>query len=261
MKSIHSAMHPETIAVVLIGDELLSGQIQDKNLKYAIQQFAVTGHRLSEARIIGDDQSQIAETVRDMSARHGYVITSGGVGPTHDDCTVCGIADALHETTVRNPVLEASLRAYYGDAITDDALRMADVPESAELLDESGHNWPIVRARNIFILPGVPQIFQQKFDRLIRYLPNATPFFQSALFVNWDEVYFAEQLRVLNAEIEDLMIGSYPIFGHPQYNTQITLKHTNAETLKIAHQRVRVFFEAEQRLIMESEVKPFRSGT
>ncbi len=240
------------IGFLLIGDEILSAQVEDKNLKYALHHFALSGHKISEVRMVSDSQNAISAALTQLASSCQFVITSGGVGPTHDDCTLLAVSAAFNSPLKRNPLLEKSLREFYGSSITDAALTMADIPEAAELKDISGDNWPIIQVRNCFILPGVPQIFKQKFDRLVQYLPAANPYFISSLYLKCDEVFFAEKLTQISHKFPHVEIGSYPIFGNKDYTVQITLKHKEREKLDDLYSELTSYFQQGNWLIKSS---------
>jgi molybdenum cofactor synthesis domain-containing protein len=237
------------IAVLIIGSEIVSGQVEDKNLKYILQNFKLSGHQISEIRIIPDNKDLIIESIRDLSQKYSYLISSGGIGPTHDDLTIPCFAEAFHEKLVENALLKASLKEFYKDKLTDEALRMSYLPETAELLGDFAYNWPLIKHKNCFILPGLPQIFKEKFDKLMRYLPPSKKLYEANIFVLWDESYFAAELESCEKGIEALIIGSYPIFGKKEFNTQITLKHCNLETLNSAFLRLTNYFDSHKVLI------------
>lgn len=246
------------IGILLIGDELLSAQIEDQNLSYALHHFALSGTIVSEVRFVRDEQNAIAEAVAQLSESCETVITSGGVGPTHDDCTLAGVAAAFNTQLERNAMLEKSLRDFYKENITDAALTMADIPKNAELVDKKGDNWPIIRMKNCYILPGVPQIFKQKFDRLVAYLPASSPYFVARIFVKSDEVYFAEKLRQIAAQFPQVEVGSYPIFGNPKYTGQITLKHRDKGNLELVFEALIHFFTQQNSLVEHAAPTPFK---
>ncbi|MCB0278561.1 MAG: competence/damage-inducible protein A [Calditrichaeota bacterium] len=237
------------IAALLIGNELLSGQIEEQNLKYMLKSFAVTGHQLSEVRWVGDELNSISRAFSELSKNHQFVISSGGVGPTHDDVTIEALANAFNEKLVINDFLKDSLKNFYGDKFNQAAIRMAMVPESAELVDKMGSNWPILCVKNCFILPGVPQIFRQKFDRLIKILPETRPYFIGRFHLNADEVFFADELRSIQDQHPDILIGSYPIFGNPDYRTEITIKHNEKERLDSLFLMLEEFFSTRKFLV------------
>ena len=185
--------------------------------------------------VIPDEVAVIAEEVRVFSREFDIVFTSGGVGPTHDDVTIEGVARALDVAVVRHPTLVALLERYYGDAPTEAALRMAEVPEGAELVAES-LRFPTVLARNVYVLPGVPEIFRQKFDAL-RERFRDRPFHLKCVFVRIGEGTLAAHLNDLLVDFPDLMLGSYPEFSNPEYRVKVTLESRDDAYLEGALER------------------------
>src|SRR5215470_622925 len=156
-------MSAPTAAIVVIGDEILSGKFADENAAHLIRELRELGVALRRIEVIPDEIEEIGQTVRAASERYDHVFTSGGVGPTHDDVTIEAIARAFGVGVVRHPILEGMLRAYYGSRLEERNLRMAEVPEGAEMIIADAPSWPVTSFRNIYILPGVPVIFRRKF--------------------------------------------------------------------------------------------------
>ena len=152
-------------ALVVIGNEILSGKIVDTNTPFLIAELRSLGVELAEIAVVPDEVARIAEAVARVASRSEHVFTSGGVGPTHDDVTMEGVAAAFAVPVIRHPRLEALLRGYY-DAqklpLEEANLRMADVPEGATLLEGPDLRWPVVAMRNVYVLPGIPEIFRRK---------------------------------------------------------------------------------------------------
>src|SRR5271170_6015679 len=149
-----------TAAALIIGNELLSGKIAEANLLVLARALRELGVLLSRAVLVLDDVAVIAREVRELSASHDVVFTSGGAGPTHDDVTIEGVARAFGAGMVTAPELEALIRRHYGERTTVDHLLMARVPEGARLVSSASVPWPTVVMRNVWVLPGVPEVFQ-----------------------------------------------------------------------------------------------------
>jgi molybdenum cofactor synthesis domain-containing protein len=244
------------IGIIIIGDELLSAQVEDQNLKYMLKCFSISGHVVNEVRFIGDNHEQIKKAFIELSSFCKYVISSGGVGPTHDDVTMLAVADAFNQPLYRNDYLEKSLRSYYGEAITSAALKMSDIPKNAVLIDtHKGRNWPIISVENCFILPGVPEIFRQKFESLLNYLPQSTRYFNAVFFLKSDEIYFAQELEDLQFRFKEIIIGSYPIFGRDDYSAQISIKHQNKSELEILYFELEALFIQKGILVQVTKIK------
>ncbi len=202
--------------IVVIGNEILSGKYADENGAYLIGELRKLGVELARIDVIPDDVEDIADTVPRHAARYDIVFTSGGVGPTHDDVTMAGIALGFATRVVRHPELEELLRAYYQEKITEGHLRLADVPEGSELdwsPDPAGFpprgKWPVVRLRNVYILPGVPSLFRRKFAA-IRERFRSSPFYTARVYVVADEASIAATLDRVVAAHPAIAFGSYP---------------------------------------------------
>src|SRR5262245_49765860 len=157
----------KTAAIVLIGNEILSGKVVDANAAYLCRELRALGVDVKRIAVIPDEIDVIAAEIAAASRGYDVVFTSGGVGPTHDDVTIEGVARAVGVPVIRHPRLVALLQDFYrdrGTELTDARLKMAEVPEGAELVEDETLRFPGVAVRNIYILPGVPEIFRQKFD-------------------------------------------------------------------------------------------------
>jgi molybdenum cofactor synthesis domain-containing protein len=224
-----------TAAIALIGDELLSGKVVDENAQLLIRDLRELGVALRRLIIVPDVLDDIATTVRTLSEAHTHVFTSGGVGPTHDDLTMEGIARGFGTTVVRHPLLEGKLRAYYGDRLQERNLRMAEVPEGCTLVgdDQSTLGWPVVCFHNVYILPGVPQIFRMKWAA-IRERFREEPYFLKQVYTTLDEGAMAHHLDRVVAEHAGVQVGSYPRLGEPDYRVKITLESKQAAAVEAA---------------------------
>jgi molybdopterin-biosynthesis enzyme MoeA-like protein len=171
--------------------------------------------------------------VRECSERFDYIFTSGGVGPTHDDLTIEGVARAFNRRVVRHPELEAMLRSYFGDDLDEARLRMADVPEGSDLIREGGMRWPVLVVENAFVLPGVPELFRGKFEA-IRERFRAAPFYIRALYTREDEFDIASRLDRVAADHPGVEIGSYPTFTREDYRVKITIESKEEEAVERA---------------------------
>src|SRR5512145_666026 len=157
---------PKTAGIILIGNEILSGKIADANAAYLCRELRALGVDVRRIAVIPDEVQLIAEVVAEFSRDFDVVFTSGGVGPTHDDVTIEGVARAMAVPVVRHPALVALLERYYRGAVTGAALRMAEIPDGAELVGGEIVRFPTVLMRNVYVLPGVPEIFRAKFDAI-----------------------------------------------------------------------------------------------
>jgi FAD synthetase len=213
----------QTAAIVVIGDEILSGKYADENAAYLIKELRELGVALKRIEVIPDVLDDIAATVKATSERVDHVFTSGGVGPTHDDLTMEGVARAFGTRVVRHPELEGMLRGFYGAGIEERNLRMAEVPEGAVLIPGDHASWPVISYRNIYILPGVPVIFRRKFAS-IRERFRATPFTLRRVYCMADEGALAGHLDAVVAAHPTVSVGSYPRVEAQDYRVVITLE-------------------------------------
>jgi molybdenum cofactor synthesis domain-containing protein len=218
---------PPTAAILLVGNEILSGKVDEQNARFLVRELRGLGVTVGRIEVVPDDEADIAATVRALSARFDVVFTSGGIGPTHDDVTLPAIATAFGRSIVRHPELEQLMRSTLGDRLHPRDLRMADVPEGARL--ERGNPgsanvnaWPVVVVENVWILPGVPSIFRRKFEA-IRELFRTRPIHGRAVYSRQGESPLADALDAVVAGWPSVEIGSYPHVDAPEYKVKITL--------------------------------------
>ncbi len=199
-----------TAAALVIGNELLTGKVQDANVAVLARQLFGLGIVFRKVVFCADEVDVIAEDLNALRRRYDVVFTSGGVGPTHDDVTMAAVAQAFGQRLQRSPVIEALLREYFGERCRERHLRMAEVPEGAELVTGTRARWPLVRLRNVFILPGLPQIFRRKLPVICELLSGGTPFISRAVQTTSDEGEIAELLERISDRYPGVAIGSYP---------------------------------------------------
>lgn len=196
-------------AVLLVGNELLSGRVRDENLPFLASELWSLGMRVIRAERCRDDVDAIAEAVGRLAAAHTVVFTTGGIGPTHDDVTIRGVARAFGREVVTDPVLERLIRDHLGDKLEPAHLRMAEVPSGATLEGAETGRWPTVHVENVFVLPGVPWILRVKFERL-RHLFRREALHRRSLVFTVDEARIAEVLRRAAGAFPGVDVGSYP---------------------------------------------------
>ena len=216
---------PPTAAILLIGNEILSGKVEEENARYLVRELRTLGGRVGRIEIIPDEQDEIATTVRNLSRRFDILFTSGGVGPTHDDVTLPAVAAAFSMPVVLNQELEALLRTAYGDRLHDRDLRMAEVPAGARLEYGPGGKgtiWPVLVVQNVWILPGVPSIFRRKFEA-VRELFRTAPIYGRAIYSREGEGTIAASLDAVVAAWPAVEVGSYPHLEATDYRVKITL--------------------------------------
>jgi molybdenum cofactor synthesis domain-containing protein len=213
----------KTAGIIVIGNEILSGKTRDGNSPYLLRELRHLGVNVRKVSVVPDELNLISDEVRAFSRAYDYVFTTGGVGPTHDDLTMDGIAAAFSRRILRHPDLETSLRHFYSEELIAGNLRMADIPEGARLVGGHGMWFPVVAVENVYIFPGVPEILQRKFERIKETFRDA-PFYLREIFLQADEGQIAGILHELLAEFPDLLLGSYPYLDNPDYSIKLTLE-------------------------------------
>jgi molybdenum cofactor synthesis domain-containing protein len=216
-------------AALLIGNELLSGKVHEANLIELARTLRALGVRLERVVIVPDEIDVIASEVRLLSNAFDVVFTSGGVGPTHDDVTIDAIAKAFGVAATMDPTTEDLLRNAYGERCTDGHLRMALVPDGAELATTSDVIWPTVLMKNVWILPGVPEIFRMKLAVVRAWVQGPERFVSKAVFTKLEEAELKPLLDQVVAEHADVEVGSYPKWFDSTYKTKVTFDSRNAE--------------------------------
>lgn len=212
-----------TAGIIIIGDEILTGKFREENGAFLIGELRALGVDLRRLVVIPDELDEIANTVRIFAKRYDHVFTSGGVGPTHDDLTMAGIAQGFGVPVVRQPELEAKIRAYWGAKLEAPNLRLADVPEGAQLVYGNDQIWPVVAYLNVYILPGVPSLFRRKFVD-IRDRFRSEPVTVARVYLDADEGAIATDLDAVVAAYPGVKIGSYPRFSERDFQVLITFE-------------------------------------
>lgn len=226
-------MAAKTAGIVVIGDEILSGKFADENAQFLIGELRALGVTLRRVAVIPDDLDDIAATVRSFSDRFDLVFTSGGVGPTHDDMTIEGIARGFGVGVEINQTMEQVLRAYWGEGMPEANVRLAQTPVGAELVyggEGPTARWPVVCFRNVYILPGVPKLFRTKF-LAIRERFRGNRRCEARLYCNGDEGVLAPELAAVAQQFPTVQIGSYPRFEETRFKVIVTLECDDAEPL------------------------------
>ena len=211
-----------TAAALVIGNEILSGKTHESNLLELARVLRELGIDLKRAVVVTDDVATIAKEVTALASAHDFVFTSGGVGPTHDDVTMSGVASAFDVPVVPDPTLEDMLRRHFGDKINDSHLRLALVPKGARLLSKPDSLWPVTIIENVWILPGIPEVFQKKLEIAREHLGGDAPYISRAVYTNLDEADLAPMLNDVVQKHSGVDIGSYPAWSDKKYRTKLT---------------------------------------
>ena len=221
-----------TAALVVIGDEILSGRTQDKNVAQVALWLNDQGIRLAEVRIVPDDPERIGATVNELRAAHDYLFTTGGIGPTHDDITVDAIAAAFGVPVVVHPEARRVLEDYYRDrpgGLTEARLRMARAPEGAELIPNPTSGAPGVRIGNVYILAGVPHIAASMLEAMTGKLEGGRPVVSVTIGARAPESDVADLLRETEGDHPGVAIGSYPFFKDGRYGANFVIRSADGE--------------------------------
>lgn len=228
---------PKTAAVIIIGNEILSGKTRDENSHYLAGELRALGVELALVAVIPDIVEEIAGAVAECSRKFDYVFTSGGVGPTHDDVTFEGVARAFGVGLVENGQLMSLITRKCGEALSKTAVRMALLPEGAELVEMEGMNFPPVQIRNVYVFPGVPEFLRAKFHRMKERF-RQKPFYIKRVYLEEDECRIADALSSTATEFGGVEIGSYPKSGNDGFRVLVTMESRDEETLKRAFNKL-----------------------
>ena len=238
-----------TAALIVIGDEILSGRTHDKNIAQIASWLQVQGIRLKEVRVVADETPAIVEAVNALCARNDYLFTTGGIGPTHDDITVDAIAEALGVAVVVHPEARTILEDHYETrgGLTEARLRMARVPEGADLIPNRYTGAPGIRFGNIMIMAGVPQITAGMLDALSGQLEGGAVLLSETVGCWVQESEVAELLRLTEKAHESCQIGSYPFWRDGRTGANFVIRSVDADDLAACCRALAVGLEAMDR--------------
>jgi molybdenum cofactor synthesis domain-containing protein len=230
-----------TAALVVIGDEILSGRTQDKNVAQVAKWLNVQGIRLAEVRVVADDTQAIVEAVNQLRTRNDYLFTTGGIGPTHDDITVDAIAEALGVDVTHHPDALAVLERYYETrgGLTDARKRMARVPEGASLIPNRMSGAPGIHIGNIFVMAGVPHITAGMLDSLTGTLEGGLPVLSATIGVWVAESEVADLLGAVETVHPAAQIGSYPFFREGRVGANFVVRSVEQAALDACVEELR----------------------
>lgn len=226
-----------TAAALIIGDEILSGRTHDKNIGTLAERLTEVGINLREVRVVPDDEAEIVAAVNALRSRYDYLFTTGGIGPTHDDITADSIAVALGVPIDVDPHALALMQSYYDERkmeLTPARRRMARVPAGAALIENSISVAPGFMIGNVIVLAGVPSIMEVMLDAGLKVLKKGTRVLSSSIDVDRPESEIALVFAAHQAEYLDVRMGSYPSLRNGRPVTQLVLRTTDENRLKIA---------------------------
>ncbi len=228
-----SAEEP-TACAIIIGNEILSGKIADQNLVVLARVLRKLGVKLVRCVTIPDELSVIVREVRKASERHTWVFTSGGVGPTHDDLTITAVAKAFRVKVEKSDELDEKIRAAYGERLKEGHLLMARVPKGARLISTEAIPWPAVLMKNVWVLPGVPEVFQIKMGLVESVIEPVEPYASIAVFTTLDEGNLKPFLDRVVERYTGVDIGSYPRWTDPIVRTKLTFDGRDIASVEAA---------------------------
>jgi molybdenum cofactor synthesis domain-containing protein len=232
-------------AMLVIGDEILSGRTRDANMHYLAGELTRIGITLVEARVVADDHASIVAALRALSSAYDHVFTSGGIGPTHDDITADAVADALGASIGHRADAMALLAAHYdrsGLPFNEARQRMARIPDGATLIDNPVSTAPGFTLGNVHVMAGVPNIFQAMVASVLPKLTGGAPLLSQSLRVNRGEGEIAGPFGALAAEYPDLSMGSYPFLQNGAHGTNLVIRGTDPGLVDAAMGRLTRLF-------------------
>jgi len=222
-----------TAGILVIGNEILSGKVVDTNSPYLCRELRSLGVDVERIITIPDSIEVIAEHVKAMSQAYDYVFTSGGIGPTHDDMTIDGVAAAFGRSTEHSESIASRIGRATGKSPTPSQLKMAKVPMGATLLDAGDLWFPLVIVENVYVLPGIPELLRKKFESA-RDRFRGIPFVLKRVYVTEMESEIAEHLDALLHEFPELLLGSYPRIQEEAFRVMLTLESRDPGYVKRA---------------------------
>ncbi|MAM34472.1 MAG: competence/damage-inducible protein A [Micavibrio sp.] len=231
-------------AVIVIGDEILSGRTQDTNSRHIALRLGEIGIQLGDIRVVPDREDTIISAVNEMRTAHSYVFTTGGIGPTHDDITAACIAKAFNQKFVRNEWAYKKLLAHYGEEnLTDARLRMAMMPENVEIIENIVSGAPGFKIENVYVMAGVPKIMEAMMDAILPTLKGGDIIHSETVPCPYPESQVASFLADLQDKTPAVSIGSYPHLKDGKLGVNIVLRSANTQKLASATSTLKLYLE------------------
>ena len=225
-------------AAIIIGNEVLTAKVTEANGAWLIKRLRERGVLLHSVHFVLDEVDAIVEAVSAARRRARWIFTSGGIGPTHDDVTVRAVSLALGRPVVRLAQMEVLVREHYGPSMTPEALRLAEAPEGSQLIYQDEARYPVLVCDDIFMLPGVPQLFRLQLETILGRLP-VTPVHIQVLYLNAAEAEVAGAIDKVALAMPEVAIGSYPTFDvGADYRVKVTLEYSQPGPVAAAVQRL-----------------------
>jgi molybdenum cofactor synthesis domain-containing protein len=246
-----------TAAVLVIGDEILSGRTKDKNLGTIADFLNALGIDLKEARVVGDDEAAIVAAVNDLRSRYTYLFTTGGIGPTHDDITADAVAKAFGVPIDHDPEAVALLTAFFSEIGREPnaaRMRMARLPQGARMIPNPVSKAPGFQIGNVYVMAGIPAIMQAMLEGLKPGLAHGVPMRSAAVTIRAGEGDIAAGLGAIQAAHPTVVIGSYPFEANDGFAAQIVLRSRDDDALEAALAEVRKLAES---LVAQGKARGF----
>ncbi|HCR85656.1 MAG TPA: competence/damage-inducible protein A [Alphaproteobacteria bacterium] len=244
----------KTASLLIIGNEILSGKTQDKNLNYIAKKLANMGIVFSEARVVPDIEKEIIFAVNELRKKFDYVFTTGGIGPTHDDITTECISKAFGLKMICHPEAKKKLEEYYKDrpgTLNEARLRMADTPEGATLIENPLTSAPGYKIENVFVLAGIPSIMQVMFDYASQFLEGGVKISSRSVSCNLIEGDIAAPLTDIQNKYPNTEIGSYPFIHQGKYAVTLVVRTTDISAMNNAADEIVDMIKAKNGIIIE----------
>ncbi len=239
MSIVHSA------AALIIGTEILSGKVTEENIRPLSRVLRGRGIPLERVLMIPDEKELLIKEIQQLSSQFELVVTSGGIGPTHDDLTVHCAAAALGRKVVRDPQLTELAEEHFGRSLSEGEARLTEVPEGAELMSAPHLKWPALRIENLWLLPGVPQYFQEKLKAIEHHLQGPSAIHSAEILCRSDELSLLGPITELVAAFPGVEIGCYPLFFSEYGKTRLTFDGQDQELIELCLQKARELFAEE----------------
>ena len=227
------SLRPRSAALLVVGDEILSGEVEDQNTPFLTRRLWELGILVERIVVVGDRRDMIAEELRRMVPSHDFVLVTGGMGPTHDDVTRQAVADALDLPLEAHGEARELLSADYGERLTPSEAAMAELPRGSRVMRGRQQLAFAFRVQSVIVFPGVPVLLQDIFEMAAELLLSS-PFFKETLWVRGKEGDFSEPLGEIQGAHPDVGIGSYPVFVDGRYRCKLVLRSRDAAALRRA---------------------------